>query len=427
MPSHLDTAERTTGPRPTKTGASGAADGLTHRLFRDLPRADQRRWAASYVSGLLSTPGKKSVRNMGWSVCASGTAAQSLHQVVNESTWSWNAVRRELAGWCSERAEVRGWALARISLPKRGMYSAGVHRRFDAATGRTIGCQLGLGLFLLTDRGAVPVDWRLYLPEHWADDESLRRRARIPETVRGASPSRLLLDLAGAAERVGAEAPLLADAETVAEAEELVSGLGAFSGDWAVSVPAITPVSTEPLSGARAGWTADTGTTAGGQLNAGDLVRRLAAVAQVLPTPGEAELRLLPGLVHTQGAARPLRVIASWQPGERRPNRVWLTGLHRGRLQHIVPLLVRPGPAQEASDLLDDCGMRDFEGRSFPGWHRHMTLVAAACAKRLLGDGGARSGAWEGEHARESGRQHPTQDAWGKARLGVTGAWERVA
>lgn len=23
-------------------------------------------------------------------------------------------------------------------------------------------------------------------------------------------------------------------------------------------------------------------------------------------------------------------------------------------------------------------GMRDFEGRSFPGWHRHMTLVSVA-------------------------------------------------
>ncbi|MDG4861259.1 transposase, partial [Streptomyces sp. T-3] len=218
---HL-TGPHRTGPRPAKAGVPGGAAELTRRLFSGLPRADQRRWAASYVAGLLGTPGKKSTRNMGWSVFASYTAAQSLHQIVNESTWPWNTVRRELADWCRERAEVRGWALARVPLPKRGMYSAGVHRRFDATAGRTIGCQLGLGLFLITDRGAVPADWRLYLPERWIDDDSLRRRARIPDTARAYSPGQLLLDMARSSAGVaGAGAPLVVGAETVAEAGEL--------------------------------------------------------------------------------------------------------------------------------------------------------------------------------------------------------------
>jgi hypothetical protein len=32
-------------------------------------------------------------------------------------------------------------------------------------------------------------------------------------------------------------------------------------------------------------------------------------------------------------------------------------------------------------------GLRDFEGRSFGGWHRHMTLASAAYAALLLGGG----------------------------------------
>lgn len=30
------------------------------------------------------------------------------------------------------------------------------------------------------------------------------------------------------------------------------------------------------------------------------------------------------------------------------------------------------------SCLEEDCGLLDFEGRSYPGWHHHMTLVSAA-------------------------------------------------
>jgi SRSO17 transposase len=36
-------------------------------------------------------------------------------------------------------------------------------------------------------------------------------------------------------------------------------------------------------------------------------------------------------------------------------------------------------------------GIQDFEGRSFPGWHRHMTLVSAAYAYQRLSGTPARS------------------------------------
>ena len=31
-------------------------------------------------------------------------------------------------------------------------------------------------------------------------------------------------------------------------------------------------------------------------------------------------------------------------------------------------------------EMSDDFGLQDFEGRSYPGWHHHMTLVSAAYA-----------------------------------------------
>ncbi|GHF71955.1 putative ISXo8 transposase [Streptomyces mashuensis] len=371
------TDRRATAAR--KPEERGTADELTRRLFHGLPRTDQRRWAGAYVTGLLTTPGRKSVRNMGLSLYDSHTAFQSLHQVVSESTWSWSAVRRELADWCRERTALHGWALGRVTVPKRGRCSAGVHRRFDPATGRTVGCQLGLGLFLLTERGALPVDWRLYLPDEWLDDPTLRRRARIPETARPGSPARLMLDLAAAAD--GSAAPVVAEAETVTEAAELVEGLGALGTDWILSVPGATPVSAglHRLARTPAGRA-----PAGRALTAADLARQLQGSARPLgPATPEAP-RLLPAQVHTAQSAAPLRMAASWAPGHRTPQRIWLTSLHGERLGEAAPLFTGHAVGTDALAGLDDCGLRDFEGRSYPGWHRHMTLVSAAYGHRLL-------------------------------------------
>ncbi|MGQ4426735.1 hypothetical protein ACN6LL_001412, partial [Streptomyces violaceoruber] len=45
----------------------------------------------------------------------------------------------------------------------------------------------------------------------------------------------------------------------------------------------------------------------------------------------------------------------------------------------ILALLQRPDLTRVALQRLqDDFGLLDFEGRSFPGWHHHMTMASAA-------------------------------------------------
>ncbi|MFF4170119.1 IS701 family transposase [Streptomyces sp. NPDC001744] len=351
-------------------------DPLARRLFHRLPRADQRRWAGAYLSGLVTTPGRKSVRNMARSAGAFETASQSLHQIVNSSPWAWEPVRRELAGWCGERARVRALRVAPVVVPKRGEHSAGVHRRFDPADGRSLSCQLALGAFLVTDRGTVPVDWRLSLPGRWSEDGALRERARIPETVRDGLPGRLGLDLvdAAAAHPVTAGLPVLACAEAPGEALRLVAGLARRSLSFAVSVPAATPA----LCGPPGDRTVRTAPLA-------DLVRRLdpAGTARAVPPgPAGGRARRVPAVVRLPGVAVPLALLTERTDGAGRPVRYWITGTDGDSAP-----LVRPGAAALPLEVLEECGLRDFEGRSFPGWHRHMTFVAAAAAHRLLGRG----------------------------------------
>jgi hypothetical protein len=77
------------------------------------------------------------------------------------------------------------------------------------------------------------------------------------------------------------------------------------------------------------------------------------------------------------------RLLAEWAPGERRLNTVWLTNLTRVCPHELVSLTrlaqVRHRVVSTQQRLgLPNFGLHDFEGRSFGGWHHHVTLVSAA-------------------------------------------------
>ncbi|MCB5180592.1 hypothetical protein LG632_14520, partial [Streptomyces sp. SMC 277] len=78
--------------------------------------------------------------------------------------------------------------------------------------------------------------------------------------------------------------------------------------------------------------------------------------------------------------AGPLALLTEFRPEGDRPARYWIAGT-----DGTCARLTRFGTATLPMEVLEDCGLRDFEGRSYPGWHRHMTFVAAAAAHRLLG------------------------------------------
>ncbi|MGO4458029.1 IS701 family transposase [Streptomyces sp. M-16] len=307
--------------------------------FGSLRRTDQRRWAEVYLRGLLGTSGKKTVRRLAAAVSDRETAFQSLHQFVNASPWDWEPVRRELVRWAEERTAPRAWVLDDVVLRKRGDHSCGVHRRFSPIDGRSVNGQVGTGLFLAGEREALPVDWALYLPECWTGDPARRRRVRIPDGVahRPAEAQALgLVDALAAHTRLPA-VPIVADVSSHAGAEAFVRGLALRGHDFVVAVPG-------HLAFARA--------------------------ATVLPGPLRAD----------QGQP-PYRAFATRTRPGRPADRTWLTNMPHRRTEELLALTRTLRLAQEAVRYMEsDLGLADFEGRSFPGWHHHMTLVSAAYA-----------------------------------------------
>ncbi|MCX4582306.1 transposase [Streptomyces sp. NBC_01481] len=421
-------------PEPARTVVGSAAnrpalDAFVAEIFERLPRADQRKWAHIYTRGLLVTPGRKTVRRLAASVSDSTTAAQALHQFVNASPWDWAPVRARLADWVVRRSRPRALVLGPAVLPKRGDRSCGVHRRFVPQDGRTVNCQVGVGAFLATDDATVPVDWRLLLPGAWSEDPEVRGRARVPETASGAQDSAeaQALDLVDEVGRGLPDpdlhgVPVVADLVGFADSGALVCGLVARRRRFVVAVPGDLVVLPDRVVGGVAGRvvfgaygraaSGAAGRTASGTSGA----RARAVTARNLlaahhgrsplhpPAAAEPDLALAPGpaavatgVVRLPGIPVALRLVCErWGEGGGASGdgvRVWLTDLVDRPAPEVLALARLHTEAVDTVErLAEDFGLHAFEGRSYPGWHHHMTLVSAAFAYGTLGSATAPPG-----------------------------------
>ncbi|WP_456340054.1 IS701 family transposase [Streptomonospora mangrovi] len=352
---------------------------LSQDLFASLPRSDQRGKGVAYLRGLLATPGRKSVRNMaaglGGAESCSATG-QSLHHFICNSTWDWLPVRQTLAQRLAAWLPPHAWVVRPLIIPKTGQHSAGVGRFFSDG-GRVVSAQRAVGVWFVTDRTAVPVHWQLDMPEPGADTDTE----------------------AGTAPGAGGHADLAADACLEMAAEwGLPPAPVLLDLDGADPVPALrrlraaglTPIARLPrdreLAVADPALTGHTGTV----LTAERIMRAARALRRPLPG-ARAGRPPRPVLGVSVGVTLPgrsvhgepdLAVTGTAPAGGTWPEEIWLSGRTADRsappLWALRTLVRRVDVSSHA--IGDRVGLRDYAGRSFAGWHRHITLASAAHA-----------------------------------------------
>jgi SRSO17 transposase len=375
-------------------------------LFASVPRKDQRRWGQTYLRGLLLDGKRKSIQPMAARLARGDPDAdayvleQALQQFVNQSPWDPVAVRRRLAQRMTAAIGPQAWVIDDTGFPKFGRWSVGVAPQYCGALGKVANCQVGVSVHAATDAASCPLDWRLFLPEDWDHDAERRRKAHVPDEQRHRPKWQLALDmldelagwqlsapvvLADAAYgevngfRLGLEQRELADVVQVpatisAYPQQVVPKTLPYAGRGQPSKPRYR----QPRSSLRGL------VLAAGQRAARTLTWRQGADGEQLVSRFVA-LRVRPAGLQLRRAAwggeLPVRhLLAEWPEQEAEPVKYWLASLPAETpLQQLVHLAkLRWRVEHDYRELKDALGLDHFEGRSWQGWHHHVTLVSVA-------------------------------------------------
>jgi SRSO17 transposase len=398
---------------------------FTAGMLGGLPRKDQRAAGELYVRGLLTDGRRKSMQPMAERL---GVDHQRLQQFITSSTWDYAVVRRDVARWFASRQPVEALVVDDTGFPKDGPASPCVARQYSGTLGKVGNCQIGVSVHLVNEQASCAADWRLFCPESWDDAaledpvaaagaRSRRQRAGIPDAVRHKEKWRLALEMidemAGPggwgmldqAAGGGARPVVVADAgygesadfrlELAARGWRYVIAVKgavsarpagavpqalAYGGTGRPSVPRYrtAPASLRQLAIASADqvapvtWRQGTKTTRG---NPDATMTSHFAAIRVRPAS-----RRIPRAA--DGSLPECWLLAEWPPQADEPAGYWLSDLPEDT--PIITLVrlakIRWRIEHDYRELKTGLGLDNFEGRSYLGWHRHVTLAVLAQA-----------------------------------------------
>jgi SRSO17 transposase len=379
-------------------------------------RKDRREHAGEYIRGLLMDGERKSIEPMA-NRLPDGDV-QALQQFVNQSPWPPRDVRASLARKVEgEFTPEAYWLIDEVSFPKQGKHSVGVARQYCGALGKTANCQVAVTLDLGTEESSTPLNWALYLPKGWVDDPLRRKKAGIPEEITFKTKIVLALDLIDEAKEWGLQGRLVLADSAYGDAYDFRQGLRGRELDYVVQT-----------SGELTAWTQDPhpaeppmkrGGTHRKRLYAKDLppARSLCQIAKDLPsesweqitwregTKGPLSSRfarvvvwMANGLVQGKTMEVPREeLLIEWPEGDKGPWKYWLSSLppHRTSFRALVRKAKgRFRIEQDYEEMKGELGLDHFEGRSWQGWHHHVTLVTLAYAFLTLEKMGNKKNFW---------------------------------
>ena len=112
---------------------------------------------------------------------------QSLHHLVADAPWNDEAmleqVRSQVLPAMQKNGPVVAWIVDDTGFPKKGSHSVGVARQYCGQVGKQDNCRVAVSLSVSTWSASLPIAWRLYLPEEWAQDAERRDKAGVPEEI----------------------------------------------------------------------------------------------------------------------------------------------------------------------------------------------------------------------------------------------------
>jgi len=290
------------------------------------------------------------------------------------------------------------WVIDDTGFPKQGHHSVGVERQYSGTLGKTANCQVAVSLHQSTGEESTILGWRLYLPESWTEDPQRRADAGIPAEVKFQTKWQLALELIDAARGWGLPCGVVLADAGYGDVTEFRQGLETRQLPYAVGIPSSLGVWTKPPRihklKARGQGRPPSAYHYGPQRPG--TVREVAHKARGWKqvrwregTKGWLESRFYAcrvqpshGFHEGQPPHKEVWLLVEWPRGEKEPTKYFLCDLpERYTLRRLVRIVKsRWKIEQDYQQLKEELGLDHYEGRSWTGWHHHVTLVMLAHA-----------------------------------------------
>lgn len=355
-----------------------------------LNHENRRASFAMYAMGLLGDGERKSVEPIAARACGDPALCEAyqarLLHFIADSKWDDHEVRRTASKYAIaalvEREAIKHWLLDDTGFLKQGKHSVGVQRQYTGTAGKITNCQIGVSLSVATQTEHVGLDFELYLPKSWAGDAARRAKAKIPEEVAFKTKPELGLEMMRRAVADGVPLGLLLTDSAYGDSSAFREGARQLGLDYAVGIHGPTKV-----------WRVDkSGRRTGDEISARDLALKIGRKGFRKTTWREgtkeplwsrfAARRVVSA--HDDGVdladREELWLLMEWPDGEKEPTKYFLATMPRSatRKQLVRTVKERYRTERLYEDLKGELGLDHFEGRSFAGWHHHVS-VALCC------------------------------------------------
>jgi SRSO17 transposase len=326
-----------------------------------------------------------------------------MQRLLNRADWRAAAARDALLDFCAARFgdDAGVMVLDETGFLKKGDASVGVQRQYSGTAGKLENCQVAVFLSYQSRAGHVLLDRALYLPARWCTDVARRQRARVPRTVQFHTKPQLAARLLRRAWAHHVPCAWVTGDEIYGDDPALRDAIAAAGRRYVLAVAGNTPVwATRPATVAP-------GPARGGRGGPARTRTRLAPgappVSTVKAVSGAWAAARWRRLAVTQGEKGPIeydwaaaRVVDS---RHRVPvDEVWLLARRSVADPTDVAWYLSNAPADATlaqlarvaatrftveqcfEEAKDDVGLDHYEVRTWPAWHRHITLAMMALA-----------------------------------------------
>lgn len=382
-------------------GGQGRLGGYFSDIGVALNNKTRRASFALYAMGLLGSAERKSAEPIAAMTCADEAMCEPIHhrllRFLRDSPWSDGDVRRIAARHAIEamtqEEPLRTWVIDDTGFLKQGKHSVGVQRQYTGSAGKVTNCQIAVSLSVATRSAHVPIDFALYLPESWTGDPVRREECKIPEDVVFKTKHDLALEMITRAVDDKVPGDILLGDSGYGDSYEFRETVRILGFDYALGIHATTTMwlldglercRGEPLSARaigealgikafrRVSWRDGTAPGSKGKL------RSRFAFCRVKVAHGDGRDRT---------SREPQWLIVEWPEGEAVPTKFALTTLRRTMSKKQIVRLLKERYRTERvyQEMKGELGLAHFEGRSFPGWHHHVS-VALCCYAFVIGE-----------------------------------------